>query len=192
MDYKSVKKTIIDKLKKELPEHLTYHSVSHVQDVMKAAEKIALSEKVNDEEMILIKTAALFHDTGFLFNPKDHEQKSCEIAMEYLPAYGYSEDQIHKIKGMIMATKIPQSPKNKLEEIIADADLDYLGRSDFFSIGDTLYQELKHFGVINNELDWNVLQEKFLQNHVYFTPTSIKKRTKKKLENLTLVKSKLN
>ena len=192
MDYSSVKKTIISRLQKELPKHLTYHSVFHVRDVMKAAERIAVSEKVNDEDLILLKTAALFHDTGFMYNPKNHEEKSCEIAQEYLPDYGYTQEQIEKIKGMIMATKIPQSPKNKLEEILADADLDYLGRNDFFLIGDTLYQELTHLGVLNNERDWNVLQEKFLESHAFFTPTSIKKRNKKKLENLTIVKSKLN
>jgi uncharacterized protein len=191
MDYNSVKKTIITRLRKELPKHLTYHSVFHVRDVIKAAEKIALSEGIDDSDLVLIKTAALFHDTGFMYNPKNHEEKSCEIAQEYLPDYGYSEQQIEKIKGMIMATKIPQSPKNKLEEILADADLDYLGRNDFFTIGDTLYQELTHLGVLSNERDWNLLQEKFLENHKYFTPTSIKKRNRKKSQNLTIVKSKL-
>ena len=82
MDYSSVKKTIISRLQKELPKHLTYHSVFHVRDVMKAAERIAVSEKVNEDDLILLKTAALFHDTGFMYNPKNHEEKSCEIAQE--------------------------------------------------------------------------------------------------------------
>lgn len=191
MDYKSIEKIILQKLRQDLPQHLSYHSVAHVLDVIAAAEKIAASENIDREDFMLLKTAALFHDSGFLFGSKDHEQKSCEIAQEYLPNYGYSQAQIDKIKGMIMATKIPQMPQNHLEQILADADLDYLGRDDFFTIGDKLYDELSMFGIINTERDWNILQERFLENHSYHTATAISTRNEKKLENLQIIKSKL-
>lgn len=191
MEYDKIKKIILKKLQENLPEHLSYHSVMHVKDVIDAVEKIAKSENVSEEDVMLLKTAALFHDTGFLFGAKDHEEKSCEIAQEHLPNFGYSQSQIDKIKGMIMATKIPQSPKNQLEEILADADLDYLGRDDFFKIGDKLYDELTMFGIVNSERDWNLLQEKFLESHHFFTQTAIKNRNQKKQENLEIIKSKL-
>ncbi|MBX9449989.1 MAG: phosphohydrolase [Taibaiella sp.] len=158
---------------------------------MSAVREIAEAEQVSGEDLTLLTTAALFHDTGFLFGSKDHEARSCEIAQEYLPAYGYSQEQIDKIKGMIMATKIPQTPQNHLEEILADADLDYLGRDDFFTIGNRLYEELAMFGILNSERDWNLLQEKFLENHNYFTRTAIDKRSRKKEENLNIIKLKL-
>ena len=164
----------------------------HVKDVIKAVEEIAVAENVDGEDLMLLKTAALFHDSGFLHGAKDHEEKSCEIAQEYLLDYGYNQPQIDKIKGMIMATKIPQSPKNKLEEILADADLDYLGRDDFFKIGDKLFDELTMFGIVNSERDWNLLQEKFLESHHFFTKTAINNRNQKKQENLEIIKSKLN
>lgn len=191
MEYDKIKKIILKKLQENLPEHLSYHSVMHVKDVIDAVEKIAKSENVSEEDVMLLKTAALFHDTGFLFGANDHEEKSCEIAQEHLPNYGYSQSQVDKIKGMIMATKIPQSPKNQLEEILADADLDYLGRDDFFKIGDKLYDELSMFGIVNSERDWNLLQEKFLESHHFFTQTAIKNRNQKKQENLEIIKSKL-
>lgn len=191
MEYNKIKEFILKKLKENLSENLSYHSVSHVKDVLKAVEQIAKSEGIDDENLMLLKTAALFHDTGFLYGSKDHEVKSCDIAQEYLPEYGYSQDQIDVIKGMIMATKIPQMPQNHLEQILADADLDYLGRDDFFTIGDKLYEELAMFGIISSERDWNLLQEKFLNNHSYFTKTAIESRNQKKQENLDLVKSKL-
>lgn len=179
MEYDKIKKTILKNLKDNLPKHLSYHSVMHVKDVIDSVEKIAKSEGVNQEDLILLKAAALFHDTGFLYGAKDHEEKSCEIAQEYLPNYGYSQSQIDKIKGMIMATKIPQSPNNHLEQILADADLDYLGRDDFFTIGDKLFDELTMFGIVNSERDWNLLQEKFLENHHFFTQTAINNRNQK-------------
>ncbi|SDL71063.1 HD domain-containing protein [Chryseobacterium taihuense] len=192
MEYEKIKKIILQKLKENLPEHLSYHSVLHVKDVIDAVQKIAVSEGISGEDMVLLKTAALFHDTGFLYGAKDHEEKSCEIAQEYLPDYGYSDSQIQKINGMIMATKIPQSPNNHLEQIMADADLDYLGREDFFTIGDKLFEELTMFGIVNSERDWNLLQEKFLESHHFFTETAIKTRNQKKQENLDIIKSKLN
>ncbi|WP_143884398.1 HD domain-containing protein [Chryseobacterium binzhouense] len=192
MEYEKIKKVILQKLKENLPEHLSYHSVLHVKDVIDAVQKIAVSEGISGEEMVLLKTAALFHDTGFLYGAKDHEEKSCDIAKEYLPDYGYSDSQIQKINGMIMATKIPQSPNNHLEQIMADADLDYLGREDFFTIGDKLFEELTMFGIVNSERDWNLLQEKFLESHHFFTETAIKTRNQKKQENLDIIKSKLN
>jgi predicted metal-dependent HD superfamily phosphohydrolase len=192
MDYEKLNTIIISRLRDQLPEHLSYHSVMHVKDVIDSVEKIALSENVNDEDLVLLRTAALFHDTGFLFGSKNHEEKSCEIAAEYLLDYGYSLSQLKKIQGMIMATKIPQSPKNHLEEIVADADLDYLGRDDFFTIGDKLFEELSMFGIVNSERDWNLLQEKFLESHQYFTKTSIRERKQKKQKNLDIIKSKLN
>ena len=192
MEYEKIKKIILKELKENLPEHLSYHSVMHVKDVINAVEEIAVAENVGGEDLMLLKTAALFHDSGFLYGAKDHEQKSCEIAQKYLLDYGYSQPQIDKIKGMIMATKIPQSPNNKLEEILADADLDYLGRDDFFKIGDKLFDELTMFGIVNSERDWNLLQEKFLESHHFFTKTAINNRNQKKQENLEIIKSKLN
>ena len=192
MEYEKIKKDILQKLKEHLPEHLSYHSVVHVKDVINAVEKIAIAEGISGEELMLLKTAALFHDTGFLYGAKDHEEKSCDIAAEHLPKYGYKDEQIQKIKGMIMATKIPQSPANHLEEIMADADLDYLGRDDFFTIGNKLFEELTMFGIVNSERDWNLLQEKFLESHHFFTQTSIQTRNQKKNENLEIIKSKLN
>ncbi|MDQ8141766.1 HD domain-containing protein [Chryseobacterium sp. CFS15] len=191
MEYEKLNKIILKRLRENLPEHLSYHSVMHVKDVIDSVEKIAKSEGVNDEDLVLLKTAALFHDTGFLFGSKNHEEKSCEIAAEYLLEYGFSQDQLDKINGMIMATKIPQTPKNHLEQIVADADLDYLGRDDFFVIGDKLFEELSMFGIVNSERDWNLLQEKFLESHHYFTETAINSRNQKKQDNLDIIKTKL-
>jgi predicted metal-dependent HD superfamily phosphohydrolase len=191
MKYDAIHVVIIKLLKDKLPEHLSYHSVNHIIDVINSVEKIAIAENVNQEDLILLKTAALFHDTGFLYGAKNHEVKSCEIAQEYLLKYDFSQPQLDKIKGMILATKIPQTPNNHLEEILADADLDYLGRDDFFIIGDKLFEELSMFGMVNSERDWNLLQEKFLESHHFFTKTSLESRNQKKQENLNIIKSKL-
>lgn len=190
MNYKSLKKTVTDRLRKELK--LSYHNTDHVRDVIRAVGQIAEKEGIRGEELTLLKTAALLHDSGFLFSAEAHEERSCELAAEYLPLYGYSDAAIEKIKGMIMATKIPQQPKTLSEKILADADLDYLGRDDFFTVGNRLFREFLLSGVVKNEKEWNELQVKFLEGHSYFTEASQKNRNKKKAENLQEIKSKVS
>jgi uncharacterized protein len=192
IQFEKVEQFMLQKLQNELPQHLSYHSVSHVKDVMQAALNIARQEGVQQQEQILLQTAALFHDSGFLFGAQEHERKSCNIAREYLPQYGYDAQQIEQICGMIMATKIPQSPQNHLEEILADADLDYLGRDDFFTIGNRLFDELSMFGIVSTERDWNMLQLRFLESHHYFTKTAIALRNEKKQEHLNYIENQLN
>lgn len=190
MQFKEASTFIMSKLRKGLPEHLSYHSIAHTKDVYKATEMLADAEGVKGVDRKLLLTAALFHDSGFLIQQKDHERISCEIATEYLPNFRYSDEEIKKICGMIMATKIPQKPHTPLEQIICDADLDYLGRDDFFKIGDTLYAEINIYSFMGED-QWNKLQIDFMEKHHYFTATAQKLRKEKKEQNLQLVRSKL-
>ena len=192
MQFKQAGQFIINRLTAELPAHLTYHCVGHTLDVFNAAAEIGRDEGVQAHDMQLLLTAAWFHDTGFFRGPKDHEEESCRIAAATLPQFGYTAHDIEKINGMIMATRLPQTPHNHMEQILADADLDYLGRDDFYTIGEKLYQEFTHFGIVHNDQEWNALQERFLQNHHYFTKTAIKLRQELKQLHLQQVKAKLN
>jgi len=89
-----------------------------------------------------------------------------------LPKWKYTQGQIDRICEIIMATKLPPSPQALLERIICDSDLDYLGRSDFIPVSNTLYEELKAQNKINDLNTWNKLQVKFLSKHQYFTKTA--------------------
>lgn len=179
---------ILNRMQTELNGSLFYHNVAHVLDVSKAAEMIGKMENISDNELELLKVAVMFHDSGFIVNPDNHEKLSCDIAKEYLPGIGYSDNEIAIICNLIMATRVPQSPATHLEKIICDADLDYLGRDDFFSTGNNIFREFKARNIVNNERDWNELQVKFLTSHNYFTPTSIKLRSAKKAEHLQKIK----
>jgi hypothetical protein len=92
---------------------------------------------------------------------------------------------------MIRATKVPQQPFNVLEEVICDADLDYLGRNDFFQIGEGLFKEFLDQKIVSDEKSWNSLQVRFLENHHYFTTTAKERRQKQKQIHLDAIKDKL-
>jgi predicted metal-dependent HD superfamily phosphohydrolase len=126
-----------------------------------------------------------------LLQAKDHEKLSCELVREYLPQFGYTTEAIERICSMIMATSLPQQPKNKLEEILCDADLDYLGRDDFYTTGAKLYQEFIARDVVKNEAEWNKVQLHFLENHSYFTNTATKLRKQKKDAHLHEIRTKV-
>jgi HD superfamily phosphodiesterase len=173
-----------------LSPNLFYHSISHTLDVFTSARKIALLEGIGEHDLELLMVATLFHDTGFLVKADEHEEISCQYAKDHLFQIGFTLQEIELICGMIRATKIPQSPKNLLEEIIADADLDYLGRDDFFSIGSQLFNELKARNVVNQESYWDQIQIKFLENHRYFTNTARTSRGEQKEKHLQIIKTK--
>ena len=150
--YEQTKNFILEKLKTGIPETLFYHSVGHVLDVLSAAEMLGKNEKIIEPEMELLRVAVLFHDSGHMVSAKNHEQIGCDIAKAELPRFGYNEKEIEIICGMILATRYPQKPNNLLEQIICDADLDYLGRDDFFPIGNKLFAELEVYGIVRDAL----------------------------------------
>ena len=188
MDYTRLHADILLRLKEGLSPVLYYHGVHHTIDVMSALTQIANAEGVDEHDLALLQTAALLHDSGFLTTYTTHEEAGCSFSREILPGYGYTDEEITIICGMIMSTKIPQSPKTKLEEIICDADLDYLGRADFYPIANSLFRELQGRGTIDNENDWNKLQIKFLSAHSYFTQTSRRLREAEKQQRIEELK----
>jgi class 3 adenylate cyclase len=172
IQFTDIQEIILDRLEKELPADLSYHNVKHTVDVVTEVELIGWGEGCSDEEILILKTAALFHDAGHIISYDNHEFYGTRIAMEMLPDYNYTTEQIERICSVIMATRLPPQPAGLLENIICDSDLDYLGRSDFIPVSNTLYEELKAHGKMKSLNDWNKLQVKFISGHQYFTQTA--------------------
>jgi class 3 adenylate cyclase len=172
IQFTDIQEIILDKLEKELPGYLFYHNVKHTVDVVTEVELIGWAEGCTDEEILLLKTAGLFHDVGHTVVYDGHEYQGTLIAHEMLPKYNYSPEQIDRICEIIMSTKLPPKPTNLLEDIICDSDLDYLGRSDFIPVSNTLFEELKAQNKMGSLNDWNRIQVKFISGHQYFTKTA--------------------
>jgi predicted metal-dependent HD superfamily phosphohydrolase len=180
-----IRNHVTSKLKKELPETLTYHNADHTLSVFTESIVIAKEEGIIDENDLLeLQIGALYHDTGLLFGHVGHEERSCEIAKRELPSFGFNKKQIQGICQIILATKMPQAPKNILQQIICDADLDYLGRYDFFILSDKLRNEFRNYKIIRTDEEWEASRIAFLQSHAYFTTSSQKKRNPGKHSHL--------
>jgi adenylate cyclase len=172
IQFTDIQEIILDKLEMDLPGYLFYHNVKHTVDVVTEVELIGWAEGCSDEEILLLKTAALFHDAGHIVAYDNHEFYGTQIAKEMLPGFNYTPDQIDRICSIILSTKLPPKPTNLLENIICDSDLDYLGRSDFIPVSNTLYEELKAQNKMGSLNDWNKIQVKFISGHQYFTKTA--------------------
>lgn len=175
---------IVDKMRRELPSFIVYHSIEHTLDVHDAAVRLAKLEGLDEAGIRLVRAAALLHDSGITVAFIDHEDLSAEIAAKYLPSFGFFPDEISKIQQMIITTKLPQDAKSIEEQILCDADLDYLGRNDFFIIGQKLRLEWELVGNKVSLCDWYVIQMNFLRNHKYFTLSASALRNERKMQNL--------
>jgi len=191
MNYHAAKSYILDRLERELSNKLSYHGLHHTLDVLYTTEELCRKERIPPYESLLLKTAALFHDSGFVISNQAHEKRGCEIVQRILPGYDYTQEEVSQICGMIMATKVPQQPQNYLEQVLCDADLDYLGRDDFYEIGATLFEELRAYDILQQEEAWNRLQVSFLEQHQFFTPTNKRRRSQRKRRYLRELKAQL-
>ncbi|MFN5417229.1 MAG: adenylate/guanylate cyclase domain-containing protein [Flavobacteriia bacterium] len=191
INYYKAERHIMKVLEKKLSPKLHYHSIAHTKDVCRAVERLALLEGVADEGLFLLKSAATYHDAGFVESYDKNEPVGARMAGEILPKYGYTLEHIEEIRRLIYVTQIPHKPTNKLEEIICDADLDYLGRDDFHQIADKLRLELREHGKIDSDRKWDEIQVMFLNQHQYFTETAKATRQEKKMRNLEEIKARL-
>jgi uncharacterized protein len=164
-----MKSFVVDLLKKKLSPFYYYHNYEHTLYVTDKAIEIGQHENCTEKEIELLAAAALWHDAGFINTYANHERESCLLARQYLPDYGFSTTDTNAVCGMIMATKIPQSPQNKSEAIIADADLEYLGTTTVDVKADNLFKELQYLNPSLTKAQWHKTQISFLQTHRYFT-----------------------
>ncbi|MDW7693697.1 DUF5706 domain-containing protein [Flammeovirgaceae bacterium SG7u.111] len=180
-------------LKEEIPSHLEYHDFNHTQDVIDAADEIGKENNLSEEEMEILLIAAWFHDTGHKDKIDEHEEASKNIAENYLREIDYPQEKIDQVKSAIDATKMPQKPKNKLEQVICDADLAHLGGKGFLKKTTSLMRERSSLGTLkHSEEDWYANTVEFARKHKYFTQYGKTVLEAKKQKNLKKLNKKID
>lgn len=170
LGFDELRERILSRLARELSPKLYYHGLHHTRDdVLPAAERLAEAANISEDDLLLLRIAVLYHDLGYVEHYLEHESIGARIAAEELPNFGYTPQEIQKIVGLIMATRMPHNPRTELQKIICDADLDSLGREDFFVISHSLRLELKEMGIKTTLREWYSRQLKFLESHQYLS-----------------------
>ncbi len=184
---------IRDHFKVHIPQEYVYHNYGHTLDIVEECRIIGTGSGMSDDQLTALHLGALFHDSGYKKDGVGHENHSIVIFKQWVEKLGYPQEQIEVVSGCIAATKIPQMPKNKVEQIMCDADLAYLGQETFMHRSNLLRQEWKvtrgqEFG----DRDWFELQVRFLTGHVFHTDFAKQNYGIKKLDNLEGVRRILN
>jgi predicted metal-dependent HD superfamily phosphohydrolase len=191
-DFEAAITHALDRLRDELPPTLLYHDAGHTrEDVLPAAERLAVLSGVEGEDLQLLRVATAYHDLGYIFAYWQHELASLRLAAQTLPQFDLLPEQIERVLGMIVATRMPQSPRDLLEQILADADLDSLGRPDFLELGLRLRQELELHGQPRPLRHWEEGQLAFLKQHAFFTEAARRLRDSAKQANIAVLEAKL-
>lgn len=173
-------------------EQLVYHNLSHTEHVIKHAIEIGNYYKLSDRDFFIVQCACWFHDVGYLEGRDQHEMKGAEAAASFLRPLGLDEESIHEVQGCIMATKMPQAPKNLLQQIVCDADLYHLGSEDFKARNKLMRKET--IAVCQKEIDkniWRLGTLQLLESHHYHTQYCIDKLTARKNENIQTLKAQI-
>jgi uncharacterized protein len=168
-----------------LPAHLEYHRAAHTcEDVVPAAARLAGAEGIVGRDRVLLLTAALFHDLGFVIRPEGHEEIGIGMARTELPDLGYGIEDLEVVATLIRATRLPQRPETHLAGLLADADLDVLGRDDFPDRNAALRRELAAQGRPFDDAGWCDDQIAFMAAHRYHTAAARSLRDEGKAANL--------
>jgi predicted metal-dependent HD superfamily phosphohydrolase len=184
-------KFVSEFLSQNLSDKIIFHTFEHAIDIKNNVETIGSFCHLDGEEMALVKISALFHDTGYAFNETDHEGKSVEIVTEFLKSRGIEKKQIDKITNCILATKIPQNPKDKISEVLCDADLMHFASDDYFKKVELLRQEWKNLGLHEfNKTRFDLNSIDFFNKHSYHTDYGKNMLAINKEKTLELIKNK--
>jgi len=177
---------VTELFREQVKPELVYHSLAHTQSVVKAAEHLASHYQLEETQYFTVLAAAWFHDTGYLLAaPAQHEEKGAELAAAFLTENGVSAAIITTVRACILATKLPQSPANLLEQIVCDSDLFHLGGDDFKERTKLLRKEMEQLtGQSISGGEWRLKNIKFLQSHQYFTDYARISQKKGKADNL--------
>jgi predicted metal-dependent HD superfamily phosphohydrolase len=191
-DYEGAVAYARSRMERELAPELQYHGLHHTFDlVLPVAIKLAELSEIDINDVDLLRVAVAFHDIGWIVEGNEHEKEGIRIAHDVLPSFGFQDDQIDCIAGMIRATRTPQSPRTLLEQIMADADLDVLGREDFWKRNQDLRTERSLNGQRMSDEEWYLSQLHFLETHSYFTDAARQLRDEGKQAHIEEIKQRL-
>lgn len=191
-DFDRAREYALRRLQRELSPQMVYHSAWHTEsDVVPAAERLAALEGVTGDDLMLLRTAAWYHDIGCVVQRAQHEAIGIGIATTILSHFGYTDAQLKVIAGLIMATRLPQSPHSLLEQILADADLDALGREDYHARQTALRAEWAATVQATTLAEWLQIQITFLSSHRYFTGVARSLRDAGKQKHITELRAQL-
>lgn len=173
-----------DFAKKNIPKSYFFHSLPHFEETVKAAIGLAQEHNLSQDEIEDITVAMWFHDLGFRDGWQDHEDRSAEIAAEFLRKKNQHPEKIERITRYIAATRRTVEPKDLMEKIVRDADTAHIGRKSYFDALGRLRAEWEATRDQKfSEREWIKLNLDFLEEHQFYTTIAKNHYSERKRKN---------
>jgi len=156
--------------------NMYFHNVTHILDVYKQVDILSQEEKIADEDILFLKTAALLHDIGYAITYEDDISAISEhIAREFLPIYQYKPQQIDRICHLMKAANYDFDPKDVVEEVMHDANHMFYGREDYVDLIMELLKELEEHNIPLDKTEWYESNSERLLKHKFYTKSAVEK-----------------
>lgn len=166
-----IEELVIKMFDDEAPPDLYFHNSATVKSICAQAELLATAEKINDEDFVNLKLAAIFLFTGYINDYEKPADGACKIVGEILPGYGFSQDHIAKVQSLI-ENSFSCRYESITDNILHDARYEYLGRVDYLKLTEKLLREESENGITHTKEEWIEIQKNLLKKHGFITKTA--------------------
>lgn len=184
---------VVDLLKSLYDKWYYFHNLQHTLDVYERVGYLAEKSKLSKKECEWLRLASLFHDTGFIFRYDDNEYYGAKIAERFLVHNNYPKIWINKVKKLIMATVVWYQPKNLLEWVVKDADLDNLWRNDFPYRLSVLREEIKAIKWVEfSDKEWFGIVYNFIRSTSFYSDIQKYERNELLIRNIEIMKDRVD
>ncbi|MBP6696891.1 MAG: phosphohydrolase [Flavobacteriales bacterium] len=171
---------------------LHYHDIRHVAQVAGAVRDLATAAQCAPDETTALIIAAWFHDSAFHLGAVGHEERSAQLASEFLATAQASPALIAQVRTLIMATKKDAERKGALEPLMRDADLVHLGGADHLDQTTRLREEVEALGGGKiKKRDWLVENIRFMEATPFLSEVARRLWSAGREKNLALLRASL-
>ncbi len=176
----------------QMPE-VCYHNLDHTLHIVNQVNVLGKYYNLPEQELEDLFYAGWLHDVGYWDGVAEgHEKQGADLAQSCLQELGLPKERIRRIQSAILATKVPQNPKDLFESIICDADLSQLSSDLFYH--QTLLLRKEKESALGKEiplLEWLKGTRDFLNSHHYHSEYALKFFQPGKEKNMAILEEKI-
>lgn len=185
-----VKEHVHDYFADHLNPDRIYHNLQHTREIVNWTVQLGQHYNLDSKSRFIVEAAAWFSNLCYDRDPKQYQERNARYAQKFLRNIPLTEDLVKNITGCILSTRLPQQPKNTMEEIACDAHMYHLGLDDYEKRSKLIRKELVLLSRKKISKDeWKQRDLELLQNHRFKTEYAKQLLDSQQQKNLELLKT---
>ena len=162
---------------------LFFHSHDYIRNVCLQTELLARAEKLEDDDYINVRLAAVFLFYGYVYDYSHPFEVSLKRAEEILLYYGFSEENMQAVRNLVSNAFSPTQDSHA-GAVLHDAVYDFLWRVDFSEMISKLYKEEKAYKKVTDIEGWFENIKQSILSNGFITETGNLLQTVKRDEQI--------